>query len=137
MIKKYENEKMKEKIDLYEQDQKIENLEEDLPNIENKKLLNINNKKEKKIQIDEDDDDNDIIINNNYIVNNIIKTTSKSNHLNELDFEFPDKYFNEKNENNKIIKHQFELDGKVIKIYNSGKKEILYLQIFILPDGHF
>ena len=61
------------------------------------------------------------------------------NHLKELDFEFPDKYFNEKDENNKIIKHQFELDGKAIKIFNNNKKEIIFpnntkKQIF--PDGY-
>ena len=141
MIKKYENEKMKEKIDLYEQEQQIENLEQELPDIENKKLLNLNNKKEKKIKLvsNEDEEDNDIIINNNYVVNNIIKTSSKSNHLYELDFEFPDKYFNEKNEDNKIIKHQFELDGKNIIIYNSGKKDVIFpnrTRKEIFPDGY-
>ena len=138
MIKKYENEKMKEKIDLYEKDQKFEKLDENLPVDEAKNILNKNNKKEK-IKFVEDDDDNDIIINNNYVVSNIIKTSSKSNHLNELDFEFPDKYFDESNVDNNIVKHQFELDGKVIKIFNSGKKEIIFpnsTKKEIFPGGY-
>ncbi len=136
MIKKYENEKMKEKIDLYEQDQKVEKLDKDLPLDETKKLLNKTNKKEK-IKLVEDDDDNDIIINNNYVVNNIVKTSSKSNHLNDLEFVFPDKYFND--EKNNILKHQFELDGKTIKIFESGKKEILFpnkTKKEIFPNGY-
>ena len=131
---------MKEKIELYEQDKQLNNLEEELPDIENKNLKILNNKKEKKLKLVKDDeDDNDIIINNKYTVSNIIKTTSRSNHLNELDFEFPEKYFNEKDENNKKIKHQFELDGKIIKIYNNGKKEILFpneTKKEIFPDGY-
>ena len=139
MIKKYENEKMKEKIQLYEQDYQINNLEKEISNNENIALPNINNKKEKNLKLNEEEEDNDIIINNNYIINNIIKTTSQSNHLNELEFEFPDKYFDEKNEDNKIIKHQFELDEKIIKIYNSGKKEIIFpnnTKKEIFPDGY-
>ena len=141
MKKHYENEKMKEKIDIYEQDNKIENLEQELPEVENKKLINLNNKRENKIKLinNEEEDDNDIIINNNYAINNIIKTRAKSNHLNELDFEFPDKYFDENNKNNKIIKHQFELDGKNIIIYNSGKKEVIFpnkARKEIFPDGY-
>ena len=139
MIKKYENEKMKEKIQLYEQDYQINNLEKEISNNENIALPNINNKKEKNLKLNEEEEDNDIIINNNYIINNIIKTTSQSNHLNELEFEFPDKYFDEKNEDNKIIKHQFELDEKIVKIYNSGKKEIIFpnnTKKEIFPDGY-
>lgn len=141
MIQNYENEKMKEKIDLYEQDNKIENLEEELPKSSNKTLLNKPIKKEKKIKLvnDDDDDDNIIINNSNYTMNNIIKTSSKSNHINELDLEFPKKYFDENNENHKIIKHQFELDGKTIKIFNSGKKEIIFPNATkkeIFPDGY-
>ena len=139
MIKKYENEKMKEKIQLYEQDYQINNLEKEISNNENIALPNINNKKEKNLKLNEEEEDNDIIINNNYIINNIIKTTSQSNHLNELEFEFPDKYFDEKIEDNKIIKHQFELDEKIIKIYNSGKKEIIFpnnTKKEIFPDGY-
>ena len=87
---------------------------------------------------DDDNDDDDIIINNNFGVSNIIKTTSKSNHLNELDFEFPEKYFNEKYENNNVIKHQFELDDKIVKIYD-GKKEIIFpngTKKEIFPGGY-
>ena len=141
MIQNYENEKMKEKIDIYEQDNKIENLEEELPKNSKKTLLNKPIKKEKKIKLvnDDDDDDNIIINNSNYTMNNIIKTSSKSNHINELDLEFPKKYFDENNENHKIIKHQFELDGKTIKIFNSGKKEIIFPNATkkeIFPDGY-
>ena len=141
MIQNYENEKMKEKIDMYEQDNKIENLEEELPKNSKKTLLNKPIKKEKKIKLvnDDDDDDNIIINNSNYTMNNIIKTSSKSNHINELDLEFPKKYFDENNENHKIIKHQFELDGKTIKIFNSGKKEIIFPNATkkeIFPDGY-
>ena len=87
----------------------------------------------------EDEDDNDIIISNNYTSNNIIKTSTKSNHINELDFEFPEKYFDDNNENDKIIKHQFELDNKIIKIFNSGRKEIIFpndTKKEIFPDGY-
>ena len=141
MIQNYENEKMKEKIDMYDQDNKIENLEEELPKNSKKTLLNKPIKKEKKIKLvnDDDDDDNIIINNSNYTMNNIIKTSSKSNHINELDLEFPKKYFDENNENHKIIKHQFELDGKTIKIFNSGKKEIIFPNATkkeIFPDGY-
>ena len=141
MIQNYENEKMKEKIDIYEQDNKIENLEEELPKNSKKTLLNKPIKKEKKIKLvnDDDDDDNIIINNSNYTMNNIIKTSSKSNHINELDLEFPKKYFDKNNENHKIIKHQFELDGKTIKIFNSGKKEIIFPNATkkeIFPDGY-
>ena len=141
MIQNYENEKMKEKIDMYEQDNKIENLEEELPKNSKKTLLNKPIKKEKKIKLvnDDDDDDNIIINNSNYTMNNIIKTSSKSNHINELDLEFPKKYFDKNNENHKIIKHQFELDGKTIKIFNSGKKEIIFPNATkkeIFPDGY-
>ena len=141
MIQSYENEKMKEKIDMYEQDNKIQNLEEELPKSSNKTLLSKTIKKEKKIKLvnDDDEDDNIIINNNNYTMNNIIKTSSKSNHINELDLEFPKKYFDETNENHKIIKHKFELDGKIIKIFNSGKKEIVFPNATkkeIFPDGY-
>ena len=143
MIKHYENEKMKEKIEIYEQDNQIDNLEQELPEVANKKLINLNNKRENKIKLinneEKEDDDNDIIINNNYVVNNIIKTRAKSNHINNLDFEFPDKYFDEKNKDNKIVKHQFELDGKNIIIYNSGKKEVIFpnkTRKEIFPDGY-
>jgi centromere protein J len=141
MIQSYENEKMKEKIDMYEQDNKIQNLEEELPKNSNKTLLNKTIIKEKKIKLvnDDDEDDNIIINNSNYTMNNIIKTSSKSNHINELDLEFPKKYFDENNENHKIIKHKFELDGKIIKIFNSGKKEIVFPNATkkeIFPDGY-
>ena len=141
MIQSYENEKMKEKIDIYEQDNKIENLEEELPKSSNKNLLNKTAIKEKKIKLvsNDDDDDNIIINNSNYTMSNIIKTSSKSSHINELDLEFPKKYFDENNENHRIIKHQFELDGKIITIFNSGKKEIIFPNATkkeIFPDGY-
>ena len=135
MILKYDNEQMKEKIESYQQKEKIENFENKMPLKDKLSLLNNNRKK---IKMFNSEDEQNIIIKNNYD-NNIIKTSSKLNHLKELDFEFPDKYFNDQDENNKIIKHQFQLEGKTIKIYNNNKKEIIFpnntkKQIF--PDGY-
>ena len=135
MILKYDNEQMKEKIESYQQKENIENLEDKISLKDKLSLLNNNRKK---IKMFNDEDEQNIIINNNYD-SNIIKTSCKLNHLKELDFEFPDKYFNENDENNTIIKHQFQLDGKTIKIYNNNKKEIIFpnntkKQIF--PDGY-
>ena len=135
MILKYENEEMKEKIESYQHNENIENLEDE---ITKKTDLSLLNTKIKKARMFQKDDDQNIIINKGMDSINIIKTSSKQNHLKELDFEFPDKYFDEKDENNKIIKHQFDLDGKTIKIFNNNKKEIIFpnntrKQIF--PDG--
>ena len=136
MILKYENEEMKEKIESYQHNENIENLEDE---ITKKTDLSLLKTKIKKARMFQKDDDQNIIINKGMDSINIIKTSSKQNHLKELDFEFPDKYFDEKDENNKIIKHQFDLDGKTIKIFNNNKKEIIFpnntrKQIF--PDGY-
>ena len=137
MIFKYENEQMKEKIEFYQQNVDLDKKENEISKDEYLSLLNQNNKKNKLFQLNEED--SNIIISKNNYTNNIIKTTSKLNHLKELDFEFPEKYFDEKDENNNIIKHQFNLDGKTIKIFNNNKKEIIFpnntkKQVF--PDGY-
>ena len=135
MILNYENEQMKEKIESYQQNESIENLESEL-NKNSNLLLNKNRKKMKMFQSDEEQN---ITFNKDFDTNNIIKTSSKSNHLKELDFEFPEKYFDESVEENKIIKHQFELDGKTIKIYNNNKKEIIFpnnTKKELFPDGY-
>ena len=137
MIFKYENEQMKEKIEFYQQNVDLDKKENEISKDEYLSLLNQNIKKNKLFQLNEED--SNIIISKNNYTNNIIKTTSKLNHLKELDFEFPEKYFDEKDENNNIIKHQFNLDGKTIKIFNNNKKEIIFpnntkKQVF--PDGY-
>ena len=137
MIFKYENEQMKEKIEFYQQNVDLDKKENEISKDEYLSLFNQNIKKNKLFQLNEED--SNIIISKNNYTNNIIKTTSKLNHLKELDFEFPEKYFDEKDENNNIIKHQFNLDGKTIKIFNNNKKEIIFpnntkKQVF--PDGY-
>ena len=137
MILKYENEQMKEKIESYQEKENFERLDNDMISSDNLLLLNQNLKKNKIFEFD--DEEQNITINKDFSLNNIVKTSSKLNHLKELDFEFPEKYFDENDENNKIIKHQFDLDGKTIKIFNNNKKEIIFpnntrKQIF--PDGY-
>ena len=137
MILKYENEQMKQKIESYQENEIFFDLEHKIIAGNDLSLLNQKTKKNKMFQLD--DEEQKITINKDFGLNNIIKTSSKFNHLKELDFEFPEKYFNENDQNNKIIKHQFELDGKTIKIYNNNKKEIIFpnntrKQIF--PDGY-
>jgi centromere protein J len=137
MILKYENEQMKEKIESYQEKENFERLDNDMISSDNLLLLNQNLKKNKIFEFD--DEEQNITINKDFSLNNIVKTSSKLNHLKELDFEFPEKYFDENDENNKIIKHQFDLDGKTIKIYKNNKKEIIFpnntrKQIF--PDGY-
>ena len=136
MILKYENEQMKEKIEYYQQSEDIEKIEDELNMNENLLLLNQERKKIKNYQIE---DEQNIIINRDLGPNNIIKTSSKNNHLKELDFEFPEQYFKEDGQNNKIIKHKFDLDGKTIKIYNNNKKEIIFpnnTKKEVFPDGY-
>ena len=137
MILKYENEQMKEKIESYQEKENFERLDSEIISSDNLLLLNKNIKKNKILEFN--DEEQNITINKDFNLNNIIKTSSKLNHLKELDFEFPEKYFNENDKNNKIIKHQFDLDGKTIKIYKNNKKEIIFpnntrKQIF--PDGY-
>ena len=137
MILKYENEQMKEKIESYQEKENFERLDNDMISSDNLLLLNQNLKKNKIFEFD--DEEQNITINKDFSLNNIVKTSSKLNYLKELDFEFPEKYFDENDENNKIIKHQFDLDGKTIKIYKNNKKEIIFpnntrKQIF--PDGY-
>ena len=137
MILKYENEQMKEKIESYQEKENFERLDSEIISSDNLLLLNKNIKKNKILEFN--DEEQNITINKDFNLNNIIKTSSKLNHLKELDFEFPEKYFNENDKNNKIIKHQFDLDGKTIKIYKNNKKEIIFTnntrkQIF--PDGY-
>jgi centromere protein J len=137
MILKYENEQMKEKIESYQEKENFERLDNEIISNDNLLLLNKNVKKNKILEFN--DEEQNITINKDFNLNNIIKTSSKLNHLKELDFEFPEKYFNENDKNNKIIKHQFDLDGKTIKIYKNNKKEIIFpnntrKQIF--PDGY-
>ena len=134
MILKYENEQMKEKIESYQQSENLEKIDSEKNINDNLLLLNQNMKKSKLIQFD---DDQKISINKDFGLNNIIKTSSKLYHLKELDFEFPEKYFNDND--NKVVKHKFELDGKTIKIYKNNKKEIIFpnnTRKETFPDGY-
>ena len=135
--KSAENENLIQKINLYEQDKIINKF--GVVNPTNKEITQIKNFKEKEInnnnKINFNNDEESNIIKNN-IEKKIIKTSSKLNHLNELNFEFPQKYF----ENNFTkIKQLFEDNGKVIKIFEGGNKEIIFpnkTRKRIYPDGY-
>ena len=137
MILKYENEQMKEKIESYQHRENFQKIDSEVNINDNLLLLNQNIKKSKLLQFNNDNDDQNITINKDLGLNNIIKTSSKLYHLKELDFEFPEKYFDD--DDNKVIKHKFELDGKTIKIYKNNKKEIIFpnnTKKETFPDGY-
>ena len=125
--KNIENKALKQQLKFYEQKRLIENLNKfnAINNI--KQLEKINKEKNNK-----NDDEDKIQIKFKK------KIISTKNHLNELDLTFPNKY-DEKENRPFLTQEKFQPDGKIIKYFDTGKKEILFKngtrkQIF--PDGY-
>ena len=112
-----------------------------LNNIENKsteeikklnKILSNSNKDNEKIN-------NNIVKDDEISINVKKKIISTKNHLKELDLIYPDKYKENKEYTPIVTKQQFDKDGKIIRLFDSGKKEILFTngtKKEIFPDGY-
>ena len=125
--KNIENKALKKQLKFYEEKRLIDNLNKfnAIKNI--KELEKINKENNNK----NDDDEDKIQIK---FKKTIIST---KNHINELDLIFPSKY-DEKENRPFLTQEKFE-DGKIIKIYDTGKKEILFkngTRKQIYPDGY-
>ena len=80
------------------------------------------------------------IINDDEISINLPKTIKPTEiHINELDLTYPEKYKENKEYTPIVTKQQFDKDGKIIRLFDTGKKEILFTngtKKQIYPDGY-
>ncbi len=97
----------------------------------NKQIINNNNKK--------NNNKNNIINDDEISIHLPKKIKATEIHINELDLTYPEKYKENKEYTPIIIKQQFDKDGKIIRLFDTGKKEILFIngtKKQIYPDGY-
>ena len=97
----------------------------------NKQITKNNNKK--------NNNEKNIINDDEISINLPKKIKSTETHINELDLTYPEKYKENKEYSPIVTKQQFDKDGKIIRLFDTGKKEILFTngtKKQIYPDGY-